>query len=143
MLYTNGAPSPAVADRARSAAERALALDPQRPEGYRALGNYYRLVAATSARAVEQYTKGLKLAPDDADLLRGLGYAEQALGRWDQAVEHLRRSRSPGSPRRQHRPARWPSLLLWRRQYDEALATASRRSRSRPAVDLRRSRTGP
>ena len=46
-----------MADRARSAAERALALDPQHPEGYRALGTYYRLVdrpADARRRAVHQ-----------------------------------------------------------------------------------------
>jgi TolB-like protein/tetratricopeptide (TPR) repeat protein len=123
LLYSNGAPSPALADRARSAADRAVALNPQRPEGYRALGNYYRLVAGTPARAVEQYNIGLKLAPDDADLLRGLGNAEQGLGKWDQALEHLRRSRTL-DPRAANTAATLAGLLLWRRQYDEALATS-------------------
>jgi len=121
LLYTNGAPSPAVADRARSAADRAIALNPQRPEGYRALGNYYRLVTGTPTRAVEQYGIGLKLAPDDADLLRGLANAEQGLGRWDQALEHFRRSRSL-DPRAAPTATNLAVLLLWRRQYEEALA---------------------
>jgi eukaryotic-like serine/threonine-protein kinase len=123
LLYSNGAPSPALADRARSAADRAIALDPRRHDGYRALGNYYRLVAGTPARAVEQYGIGLKLAPDDADLLRGLGVAEQGLGKWDQALEHLRRSRSL-DPRAANTATTLTGLLLWRRQYDEALATS-------------------
>ena len=123
LLYVNGAPSPALADRARSAADRAIALNPRRPEGYHALGTYYRLVAATPARAVEQYGIGLKLAPDDADLLRGLANAEQGLGKWDQALEHLRRSRSL-DPRAANTAAALAGLLLWRRQYDEALATS-------------------
>ena len=123
LLYSNGAPSPALADRARSAADRAVALNPRRPEGYRALGNYYRLVAATSVRAVEQYNIGLKLAPDDADLLRGLANAEQGLGKWDQSLEHFRRSRAL-DPRAANTAGNLAMLLLWRRQYDEALATS-------------------
>jgi TolB-like protein len=119
LLYINGAPSATVADRARTAAERALALDPQHPGGYRALGTYHRLVTNQSDRAVEQYTKGLALAPRDADLLRGLGLAEQALGKWERAVEHLRESRSL-DPRSSATAGALGDVLLWLRHYDEA-----------------------
>jgi tetratricopeptide (TPR) repeat protein len=118
-LYANGAPSPATADRARSAAERALALKPDFPGGYGALGGYYRLVTVAPTRAVERYTKGLALAPGDADLLRGLGLAEQSLGRWEQAVEHLRRSQSL-DPRSPNTAGQLGVALLWLRRYPEA-----------------------
>ena len=94
LLYSNATPSPAVADRARSAAERALALDSQTPLGYWALGSYHRLVTAAHARAAEQYTKGLALAPNDVELLRSVGLSEQELGRWEDAVDHFQRGRS-------------------------------------------------
>jgi eukaryotic-like serine/threonine-protein kinase len=131
-LYNNGTPSPAVADRARSAADRAIALNRERPDGYRALGVYYRLVAASPARAVEQYSHGLKLAPDDAELLRGLAKAEQGLGRWDEAKEHLRRSRSL-DPRSVLIASNLTDLLLWRREYAEALTTAEQSLAIAPA----------
>jgi TolB-like protein len=131
-LYNNGTPSPAVADRARSAADRAIALNRERPDGYRALGVYYRLVAASPARAVEQYSHGLKLAPDDAELLRGLANAEQGLGRWDEAKEHLRRSRSL-DPRSVLIASNLTDLLLWRREYAEALTTAEQSLAIAPA----------
>jgi serine/threonine-protein kinase len=121
LIYAILAPTPAMAERARSAADRAIALAPNRPEGYRALGTYYRLVPTAPARAAEQYAIGLKLAPDDADLLRGLALAEQSKGEWDQALEHLRRSQ--GLDPRNAAPARVLSnLLLWLRRYDEASA---------------------
>ncbi len=85
-------PTPALAERARQAAEKAVALAPNRPEGYLALGTYERLVAADFNRALEQYEKGLRVAPGDASLLRGTALAEQGLGRWDAAVEHLRQA---------------------------------------------------
>jgi serine/threonine-protein kinase len=122
LLSATGAPSPAVADRARSAAGRAIALDPRHPDGYRALGDYYRRVPATAAAAVEQYAKGLALAPTDADLLRGLGLAEQALGQWEQAEAHLRQSQSL-DPRSASTADALGSVLLWLRRYDEALTT--------------------
>jgi serine/threonine-protein kinase len=120
LLYAVGAPSPAMADRARSAADRALALDPKRPEGYHALGDYYRRIPASPARAVEQYVKGLALASGDADLLRGLGLAEQSLGQWEQSEKHLRQSQSL-DPRSATTAGVLASVLLWLRRYDEAM----------------------
>jgi Flp pilus assembly protein TadD len=118
-LYTNAVPSPAVADRARSAADRALALDPQNPLGYVALGSYHRLVTRAQERAVEQYTKGLALAPNDVELLRALGLSEQGLGRWEPAVEHFRRARTL-DPRSATVADALGGALLWLRRYDEA-----------------------
>ncbi len=46
----------------------------------------------THHRALEQYEKGLRVAPGDASLLRGTALAEQGLGRWDAAVEHFRQA---------------------------------------------------
>jgi serine/threonine-protein kinase len=121
LIYAVLGPTPAMAERARSAADRAIALAPNRPEGYRALGTYYRLVPVAPARAVEQYAIGLKLTPDDADLLRGLGLAQQSKGEWEQALEHLRRSQSL-DPRNAATARVLSNLLLWLRRYDEARA---------------------
>jgi eukaryotic-like serine/threonine-protein kinase len=117
--YSQGAPSPTGADRSRSAADRAIALGPKQPDGYRALGDYYRRVVIAPARSIEAYTQGLALAPDDADLLRGLGLAEQSSGKWEEAVEHLRRSQSL-DPRSATTADALGSMLIWLRRYDEA-----------------------
>ena len=121
LLYAIAAPSAELAERARSAADRAIALDARHPDGYRALGDYYRRVPNTPARAVEQYAKGLRLAPTDADLLRGLGLAERVLGQWKAAEEHLRRSQSL-DPRSAVTAEALGIGLLWTRRYDEAEA---------------------
>jgi eukaryotic-like serine/threonine-protein kinase len=123
LLYANGSPSPALADRARSAADRALALNPEFPGGYWALGTYHRLVSGNSAPALQVLTKGLALAPNDADLLRGLGLTEQALGQWDQSVEHLRRSRAL-DPRAAGTASVLGTALASLRRYDEAMEAA-------------------
>jgi serine/threonine-protein kinase len=119
LTYGQGTPTVGGADRSRSAADRAIALDPKSPDGYRALGDYYRRVVIKPARAVEAYTKGLALAPDDADLLRGLALAEQAASQWDQAVDHYRRSLSL-DPRSGTTADALGQCLLWLRRYDEA-----------------------
>ena len=119
------------ADRAHVAAERAIALDPKHPDGYRALGDYY-LVARNPARAAESYSKGLALAPDDADLLRGLRLVEQSAGRWEQAVVQLRRSLSL-DPRSAITADELGSTLLWLRRYDEALQAVDQALAVEPA----------
>src|SRR4030095_14447793 len=43
LLYSNGTPVPALAERSRQAGEKAVSLAPSRPEGYLALGAYERL----------------------------------------------------------------------------------------------------
>ncbi len=92
LLYANSTPTPALAERARQAGEKAVALGPDRPEGSLALGNYERLVARDFNRALAQYEKGLRVAPGDAALLRVTALAEQGLGRWDASVEHFKQA---------------------------------------------------
>ena len=92
LLYVSSTPTPALAERARQAAEKAVALAPNRPEGYGALGGYERRVSRDFARALEQYGKALRIAPGDASVIRGTAIAEQGLGRWDAAVEHFRQA---------------------------------------------------
>ncbi len=89
IFYVNGTPTPAVADRARQAAEKAIALAPDRAEGYYALATYERLVSRDFNRALEQFAKAQRVAPGNADLLRGTALVEQHLGHWAAAVEHL------------------------------------------------------
>jgi eukaryotic-like serine/threonine-protein kinase len=94
ILYTISTPTPALAERARQAAEKAIALAPNRPNGYLAFGRYERLVSQDFHRALEQYAKGQRVAPGNADPLYGTARAEEGLGLWDAAVEHLRRAAS-------------------------------------------------
>lgn len=99
--------------------EQAVALVPKHPDRCRALGDYDRRLTATPARAVEQYVPGLALAPTDADLPRGLGLAEQAMGQWKEAEEHLRGSQSQ-DPRSANTAQILGGVLPWTRRYDEA-----------------------
>ena len=92
ILYGNSVPTPELAERARQAAEKAVALAPDRPDGYLALGTYMRVVVADFDRALEQYAKGRRVAPGNADLLRATALTEQNLGRWDAAVEHFKQA---------------------------------------------------
>ncbi len=92
LLYSNSVPSPEVAERARQAAEKCIALAPGQPDGYRALATYHRLVVGDPAGALTEYEKALRLSPGRPDLIRGLAIDEVSLGKWNEALEHLRQA---------------------------------------------------
>jgi TolB-like protein/Tfp pilus assembly protein PilF len=119
LLYRNGTPEPQLAERSRKAAEKALALAPDRPEGYHALGNYYRLVALDFGTALQTYAKGLRFAPNDASLLGATTLAEESAGRWDTALEHAKELERL-DPRSASAAARLGGALLPLRRYAEA-----------------------
>ena len=124
-LFANGAPLPEFGQRARQAAEKAVALAPDRPEGYLAFGTYERFVSHDSARALEQYAKGMRVVPGNAELLTGTARAEQALGRWEAAVDQYRNAERV-DPRSVVTLRRLGEALLWLRRYPEARETLDR-----------------
>jgi TolB-like protein/Flp pilus assembly protein TadD len=123
--YGNVTPNPASADAARRAAERAIALAPDRPESQLALGSYFGRVRADYTRALAAYDAGLKIAPDNTDLLTHAALAETGLGRWDAAAKHLERAWTVDP--RSATTARWLAQILLRlKRYPAAEATADR-----------------
>ncbi|MFI5120008.1 MAG: protein kinase [Thermoanaerobaculia bacterium] len=92
IFDTYSVPSPEQRARAREAAEKAVALAPNRAEGYHALGLYQHEVLNDAERALEYYERGLRIAPGNAELITATGAAEISLGRWDAAIGHLRQA---------------------------------------------------
>jgi eukaryotic-like serine/threonine-protein kinase len=123
--YFNVTPHPTDAEAARRAADRAVALAPDRPESQLALGNYYGFVLADYDRALASYERGLKIAPDNADLLTTAALAEQSLGRWDAAEKHLERAWTL-DPRSALTARPLSQTLLRLRRYPEALTAINR-----------------
>ena len=125
LSYANyvGTPSLADGERARFAADRALAFGPNRAEGRLAQGDYHRNLTFDNARAREEYAEGLRLAPNDPDLLTGAALAEQSLGRWDEAVAQLKKALQL-DPRSITAGRRLGFTLLWMRRYPEAMAAS-------------------
>jgi serine/threonine protein kinase/tetratricopeptide (TPR) repeat protein len=93
LIFSQVDPLPAEAEAARKAAERAMELAPESPMSNFALGQYYRLVKNDHPRALEAMSRGLRIAPQDIPLLNRTSQSEAALGRWEDALAHLRRSR--------------------------------------------------
>ncbi|HEX3275394.1 MAG TPA: protein kinase [Gemmatimonadales bacterium] len=119
-IYANGTPAPATAIAARTAAERALALAPRRPEGHLALGDYYGNVVNDNPRSLTEYARGQRLEPRNAELLSATAVTELQLGRWDEGLEHQREAVTL-DPRGLNPLRRLARTLLWLRRYPEAL----------------------
>jgi serine/threonine-protein kinase len=82
-LYYIGVPTAQGDSAARAAAERALSLAPQLAEAHLALGDYYHWVRRDGTAALAAYTRGSKLAPNNAEMLKGIGLAERSRGNWE------------------------------------------------------------
>ena len=72
-LYSNSTPDPAVDARAKAAAERALALDPEGGKGQAALGYYWYWGRLDYDQALRELTAALSTRPNDADLIFAIG----------------------------------------------------------------------
>jgi TolB-like protein len=124
-LYGNWIPTSELASQARVAAERARALGPDRPEGYLAFSEYYRIVTRDNPRSLAAAEAGLKLAPNNADLLTSAAVTEQRLGRADAALQHLAKA-SEIDPRSAGTARRLGITLLYLRRYSESQAALDR-----------------
>jgi eukaryotic-like serine/threonine-protein kinase len=119
LLYANTVPTAELADRARQAAEKAIALAPGRPGPYLGLSYYQRLVVRDAQAAREACAKGLGLAPMDAALISAGAAAEQMSGHWEEALDHAREA-ARLDPRSATGVRRLGIILAGLRRYPEA-----------------------
>ncbi len=123
--YNAGIPTAADAEGARAGAERALALRPALAEGHLALADYYNFVRKDWVRALAEYDAGRKVAPNNAELLKGVGLVARSEGRWDEGLTALRQALAL-DPRSIATARRLNYTLVQLRRYPEALAGADR-----------------
>ena len=89
FFYAIATPTPAGAERALFAAEQALAIALERPEGHQALGYYYTLIIKDSARALPEMELARRLSPGSADTATSLAITRQYLGQWEASLGDL------------------------------------------------------
>jgi tetratricopeptide (TPR) repeat protein len=123
LLYLNGTPTPELAEQARQAAERARVLAPADPTSWLALGAYYSTVLLDNRQAVGAYETGLKLAPNNSDLLADMAATEMGLGNVEAALASFTRL-AVLDPRSRGAQASRASALLILRRYAEAESAA-------------------
>ena len=124
-IYLNAAPSPAAAEAARLAGERAVALAPEHPEGHSALAYYYLWVERDQERALEEYEVVEQRAPNSVEALGGIAGIAKSQGRRDAALAYERQAQAL-NPRSVSVALHVLETLLWLRRYPEALEASDR-----------------
>jgi len=119
LLYSNGIPTLALSEQARSAAEQAIRIAPGLPDGHLALASYYRNIKNDAGPSLEESRKGLAIDGNHAELLRSAALSEMSLGRWEQSLEELEKGRSV-DPRASGIATLQGWALLALRRYPEA-----------------------
>ena len=125
ILYSNSVPDPAVAREARSAAERAIAIAPERGIAHAAMAVYHNLVQSNATAALEEALRARALAPGDPDILRSVAIAERQQGRIVDAIRDLQIA-SDLDPRNAVTVHTLAEALMWARRWPEARAAADR-----------------
>ena len=121
-VFTGDTANQNAADRASA---KAMALAPALPEAHLARGHYFTLVRHDYPRAIEALEAGLDLSPNHAELLGSLGLAEQGLGHYDRAIDHMRRGLAV-DPRSLLHVRRLTRVLTWIHRFPEAEEQARR-----------------
>jgi serine/threonine-protein kinase len=116
----------------RTAAAKALSLDPKLPEAHLAIGNRLTLVVNDYPRAIAAYQAGLALRPTHSELLGAIGLAEQGRGRMDQAIEFMRQAQEL-DPRSLLLARRLTRAFTWARRFPEAEAMSRKALEIGPA----------
>jgi eukaryotic-like serine/threonine-protein kinase len=131
LMYSNGIPTPALADSADRASARALALQPDLPEARGARSFYYLIIVGDNARALEEAKTGLAHAQTTALLTASIS-AEEASGQWDAAATEAARA-TDLDPRNGNLLARRSEVALARRDTANARVWAERSLAISPA----------
>jgi tetratricopeptide (TPR) repeat protein len=126
LAYINNAgPTVETVERNRVAAERAMMLGPNRAEGHLAMAQYLRDVKLDYEGARTHYDAGLKLDPNNTDLIIGEAGVDAILGRLDDAFARAQQA-AKLDPRSIATMRRVPALLHYLRRYPEELAAWDR-----------------
>jgi serine/threonine-protein kinase len=132
LYYNGGAADPALAERARAAAERARALDPNGATGHLAMGDYYGQVRGDNTRALAEYEAAARVLSGDAVAVRAVATGRLGLGQFEPALAGYRQA-AVLDPRSAGVHLSLARTLLYLRRYDEARASAARALALAPA----------
>ena len=78
--------------QARECADKALALQPDLPEGHRALGYYYYWGRSDYAQAIEELRRAAGPGENEPEALEAMAYVMRRQGRWDEAIATMEKA---------------------------------------------------
>ncbi len=104
---------------AKTAAERALALQPELPAAHLALGYYYYYGLRDYEQALVQFEIAAEALPHDNNTLQSFAWIRRRQGRWDEALQYATRAFSL-NPRDATLAREMGNINLAMRRYGEA-----------------------
>ncbi len=78
--------------RAKNFIDKAIAINPDIPEIYGALGQYYYAGFLNYKKALFELENGLKISPDNGEIVRWIGIIKRRQGKFEEAISYLKRS---------------------------------------------------
>jgi non-specific serine/threonine protein kinase len=105
--------------KTKAAADRALELQSELPEAQLALGYYYYHCLRDYEKALEQFDIAAEHLPNQNEILQHTGWIRRRQSRWDEALDHLKRSLEL-NPRDPNLMFEIGISCLWMRRYEEA-----------------------
>jgi TolB-like protein/Tfp pilus assembly protein PilF len=119
---------------AQEAAERAIALAPERPDGYLARAQHYAFIENDSAQGLVEIEHAERLGPRDVDVLNRKARLERNLGRFEEALRVFEQAKQL-DPRSIATARDLVDTFSYLRRYPEAQTEADR-ARALDPTDL-------
>ena len=96
-IFHSSDPSPARRDKAKTAIDTALRLQPDSPDAHLALGFFYYYCDNDQGhyeRALAEFAIAQRGLPNDSEVYMAIGAIERRQGKWPQSTEHLEKAAS-------------------------------------------------
>ncbi|MFC2141894.1 protein kinase [Acidobacteriota bacterium] len=106
--------------KAKAAADRALELQPELPEGHRALGLYYYLCHQDYDRALDELSIAEKGLPNNSRITEYVGYIQRRQGNFEGSIINTKKAIEL-NPQDAHLPQDLANTLRRLRRYQEAV----------------------
>ena len=91
-IFRSFDPTPARREKARSLADRALALQPDSPEGHLALGFTYYYGVRDYENALKEFAIAQRGLPNDAEVYLAIGAIQRRQGKWQESNANLEKA---------------------------------------------------
>jgi serine/threonine-protein kinase len=131
-LYFMGTPDPDLATRARRAVDRALALAPDKVGTRSARSTYFSNVTNDLTAADAEVTEAMRVAPNDAGVLRMASGMAARQGRWQESLAHAQQALRLDPRTRGSKLTLWDKLVRMQK-FPEAVVLGREAVAERPS----------
>ena len=104
--------------QAKRAADAAMRLAPDQPQGHIAMGYYHYYGSRDYDSALKEFAIAEKMQPNNAELLEALAYVQRRQGKWDESVKNLERAIAL-DPKTTDRLATLAQTFMYMRRWDD------------------------